>query len=70
MENPLLPKNDFEQKLINFDIEPKNVKQQQYTINVQDQQIRVEPLMELPQHSTNPQEQQNQFKVLLNNYKC
>jgi len=65
MENPLLPKNDFEQQLIHFDIEPKNVEpqqlieQEQYMINLHDQQIRVEPLMELPQHSTKPQEQKN-----------
>lgn len=72
MENPLLSKNDFEQQLMDFDVQPKNVEPQQiieqpqYTMNFQDQQIRVESLMELPQHSTNLQEQQNQFKVPLN----
>ncbi|XP_022181551.1 uncharacterized protein LOC111041557 isoform X2 [Myzus persicae] len=69
LENPLLSKNDFEQQLMDFDVQPKNVEPQQiieqpqYTMNFQDQQIRVESLMELPQHSTNLQEQQNQFKI-------
>uniref|UniRef100_A0A2S2PB17 Uncharacterized protein n=1 Tax=Schizaphis graminum TaxID=13262 RepID=A0A2S2PB17_SCHGA len=63
-ENPLLSKNDFRLQLMDFDVEPKSnapqqlIEQSQYTINLLDQQIRTE----LPQHSTNLQEQQLQFK--------
>lgn len=52
---------------MHFDVLSKNIvsqqliEQSQYTINLQDQQIRIE----LPQHSTNLQEQQFQFKVFL-----
>jgi len=50
---------------MDVDIQPKNIvsqqsiEQSQYTINLQEQQIRIE----LPQHSTNLQEPQFQFKV-------
>jgi len=52
---------------MDFDVQPKNnapqqfIEQSQYTINLLDQQIRTE----LPQHSTNLQEQQLQVKVQL-----
>ncbi|KAE9529253.1 hypothetical protein AGLY_011929 [Aphis glycines] len=63
-ENPLLPKTNTKQQLMDFDVQPKNIvsqqliEQSQYTINLQDQQSRIE----LPQHSTNLEEQQFQFK--------
>ncbi|CAI6358458.1 unnamed protein product [Macrosiphum euphorbiae] len=69
VEIPLLPKNDFEQQLMDFNIQSKNVEPQQIiehpqsTLNLQVEQIRVESLMEIPQHSTNLQEKQNQFKM-------
>ncbi|XP_050061836.1 uncharacterized protein LOC114128957 isoform X3 [Aphis gossypii] len=68
-ENPLLPKTNTKQQLMDFDVQPKNIvsqqliEQSQYTINLQDQQSRIE----LPQHSTNLEEQQFQFKKINEN---
>ncbi|XP_025196262.1 uncharacterized protein LOC112595324 [Melanaphis sacchari] len=63
-EHPLLPKNDFIQELMSFDVQPKNIvpqqeiEQSQRMINLQDQQTKGE----LSQHSIDLQEQQLKYK--------